>query len=299
MAVIVLLGAGASFGSKNALPHTPPLGNKLFDDLVARGGIAARLPEYIQNIFKSNFEAGMLEYYKMSNGNIMAFQRELAHYLAEFSPLSDNVYIKLITTLNRSRVIYSSLNYDLLFEISAGHCNLNTYYTSKHHSDGVRLLKIHGSSNFWPDIPTGTFVGCTFIGSGRADIQAPIRPLNQRQTIYKCLQEDSVAPAIAMFAPGKQVKISPDYVENQYGMWLNAVKKASKIFIVGVRVHEVDTHIWGELGKIQGSVHYFGFENDKREFAQWKQNSVKNNAFFHESDFENAVEIISKIYKKT
>lgn len=299
MAVIVLLGAGASFGSKKALPHTPPLGNKLFDDLTARGGIAARLPKEIQNIFKSNFEEGMLEYYKMSDGNIMTFQRELAHYLAEFSPLPDNIYIKLINTLNRSRVIYSSLNYDLLFEISAGHCNLNTYYTSQNHTDGVRLLKIHGSSNFWPDIQTGSFVGCTFMGSGRADIQAPIRPLNQQQTIYKCLQEDSVAPAIAMFAPGKQVKISPDYVENQYRMWLEAVKKASKIFIVGVRVHEVDTHIWGELGKIKGSVHYFGFENDKHEFTQWKASSVKDNAFFHESDFENAVEIISKTYKKT
>lgn len=297
MAVIVLLGAGASFGSKKALPHTPPLGNKLFDDLVARGGIAARLPKEIQNKFRLSFEDGMLEYYKTTNGNIMTFQRELAHYLARFSPLPGNVYIKLIKSLNRSRVIYSSLNYDLLFEISAGYCNLNTHYTSNNHVDGVRLLKIHGSSNFWPDIPTGTIVGCTFMGSGRADIQAPIRPLNQKQTIYKCLQEDSVAPAIAMFAPGKQVKISPDYVENQYAMWLDAVKIASKIFIVGVRVHEVDTHIWGELGKVKGSVHYFGFKGDKHEFFQWKTHSVKHNAFFHDSDFENSVEIISRIYK--
>lgn len=124
MATILLLGAGASYGSVGALPHVPPLGNGLFSDLVKRGGAAASLPADIKEIFEKNFERGMAEYYKCSNGDIMAFQRELAHYLASFQPSDSNVYLDLIRRLGSQRVIYSSLNYDLLFELSAAKLGL-------------------------------------------------------------------------------------------------------------------------------------------------------------------------------
>jgi hypothetical protein len=216
VATILLLGAGASYGSVGASPHVPPLGNGLFTDLVKRGGVAASLPTNIKELFEHNFEDGMAEYYKYSNGDIMTFQRELAHYLASFQPTDSSVYLDLINELGNQRVIYSSLNYDLLFELSAAKLGLFTCYSSVLQKGGIRLLKLHGSSNFWPDLPTGMFEGCSFSGNGRADIQAPIRPINQVETLEKCIKEDSVAPAIAMFAVGKAVKISPDYVDKQY-----------------------------------------------------------------------------------
>lgn len=295
MAVVVLLGAGASFGSVGVEPYTPPLGNGLFSDLVKRNGVAATLPDYIKRMFEANFEEGMAEYYKYSNGNIMSFQRELAEYLASFQPTSSNVYIDLVKELGCRRVIYSSLNYDLLFELSAASLGLFTNYSSEYNHGGVRLLKFHGSSNFWPNLPTGMFRNVQIYGSGRADIQAPIKALNQVETLNKCRLEDSVAPAIAMFAVGKKVKISPDYVENQYEMWKQQVTKSSKIFVVGVRVHEVDDHIWALLGKVKGKVTYFGFEGDKPEFEQWKNNHNKKNAYFYKSDFAQSVQVIKRM----
>lgn len=294
MAVIVLLGAGASFGSVEVEPYPPPLGNGLFHELVKRGGVAASLPNYIQKLYEKNFEEGMAEFYKYSNGNIMSFQRELANYLASFKPKNNNIYLELIQALRCQRVIYSSLNYDLLFELSAAKLGFFTSYTSEYQKGAVRLLKIHGSSNFWPDIPTGTFRNCTISGSGRADIQSPIRPLDQRQTLRKCAEEDSVAPAIAMFAVGKAVKISPDFVEHQYEMWAEQVKKSSKIFIIGVRVHEVDEHIWSLIGKAKAIVTYFGFDCDKTEFHHWKTNHNKTNAYFLKSNFKDSVSVIKK-----
>ncbi|MCD9490278.1 hypothetical protein GLP30_05465 [Photobacterium phosphoreum] len=237
----------------------------------------------------------MAEYYDYSNGNIMSFQRELAEYLAGFQPTSSNVYINLIKELGSQRIIYSSLNYDLLFELSAASLGLFTNYSSKYSQGGIRLLKFHGSSNFWPDLPTGMFKNCQMSGSGRADIQAPIKPLDQVGTLNKCRLEDSVAPAIAMFAVGKKVKISPDYVENQYDMWKQQVEKASKIFVVGVRVHEVDEHIWSLLGKVKGKVTYFGFESDRVEFEQWKSNHKKKNSYFYKSNFEQSVNTMKRL----
>lgn len=297
MAIVLLLGAGASFGSLGVKPYPPPLGNKLFPELVKRNGVAATLPHHIKRAFEIDFEDGMAKYYAFSRGNIMTFQRELAEYLASFYPTDSNVYIELIKNIGCKRVIYSSLNYDLLLELSASKVGYLTNYSSTHKHGSIRILKIHGSSNFWPDLPTRALQSVRFYDIEKADIQIPIRPLSQYDTLYKCRVEDSVAPAIAMFAIGKKVKISPDFVDQQYDMWVEQVCKASKIIVVGVRVHEVDEHIWSLLGKIKGNVMYFGFDNDKPEFETWKKNNNKKNAYFYKSDFKTSVKTISRMCK--
>jgi len=81
MVSVVLLGAGASYGSEESCQNTPPLGDKLFERLVEQGGIAAQIPDEIKTLFREKgFETGMAEYYIHSEYNIMRFQRELAHY---------------------------------------------------------------------------------------------------------------------------------------------------------------------------------------------------------------------------
>ena len=61
----------------------------------------------------------MAEYYRREQTNVMAFQRELGLYLAEFEPGPRNLYSKMLSVLPNNRVIYSSLNYDLLLEIAS------------------------------------------------------------------------------------------------------------------------------------------------------------------------------------
>lgn len=292
MASIVLLGAGASFGSEPDGAAAPPLGGDLFAKLESAGGVAAELPEDLKEIFRNNFEAGMAEYRERFDDDTIRFQRELAHYLALFHPSKNNLYIRLIQSIGIQRAIFCSLNYDLLFELSAAALGINTSYGTTKIEKYVRLLKLHGSSNFWPDIPVGMIRDSTFKGNGRADIQAPIRPLTQEETIYRCTHEDSVAPAIAMYAEGKPVKISPDYVEKQQAQWINSLKLAKNVFIVGVRVHPIDQHIWGALAKTKANVIYFGFPADMPVFFEWKASSSKKNSFFIEADFYNSIDII-------
>lgn len=294
MTRIVLLGAGASFGSIDASPSTPPLGGQLFDALASRGGLAATLPDNLKSTFRANFEAGMAAFYEYADGDVMRFQRELAHYLATFAPGPNNIYVRLIRELGISRFIFCSLNYDLLFELSAAILGHNTTYTSERSPGFVRLLKPHGSSNFWPYMPGVTIRNSTMKRSGRADIQAPIRPLSQVDTIEKCVTEDSVAPAIAMYAEGKPVKISPDYVEAQQKMWADSVGRASRICIAGTRIHLADTHIWAPLTACGADVFYFGLESDREAFGGWKEVSKKTNVYFVEASFSTAVPMISR-----
>lgn len=295
MVSVVLFGAGASFGSGAVSPHVPPLGNGpdgLFSRLEATGGEASRLPDRLKSAFRADFEKGMSEYYEYSNGAIMRFQRELAAYFAQFKPGPSNTYLRLIQTLGVKRVIYSSLNYDLLFELSAAALQLKTTYGVDASASGARLIKLHGSCNFWPDIPPGTLRGITISRSGRADVQASIRPLTQEETIHYCANEESLAPAMAMYAEGKSVKVSPDYVDDQQSQWQSAVVKARHVFVVGVRVHSTDFHVWGALAKTQASITYFGRPADKSTFFDWKKVAGKRNAYFIEATFSECVGII-------
>ena len=58
---IVFFGAGASFGSNATLPFCPPLGNQLFDELEKIGGAAKDIPDDLKNIFRENFETGIIK----------------------------------------------------------------------------------------------------------------------------------------------------------------------------------------------------------------------------------------------
>ncbi len=297
MPSVILLGAGASFGSGEVKPHRPPLGNDpdgLFTRLEAAGGLAASLPNSLKTLFRSDFEKGMAEFYEYANGNIMRFQREMAAYLAQFSPGESNAYIRLIRTIGSRGAIYASLNYDLLFELAAGSLGWNTQYHIEPIAGSVRLLKLHGSSNFWPYVPPGNSYNITFEGF-KVDVQSSIHPLNQEETLHRCINEhNSLAPAIAMYAVGKQVKVSPDYIEHQQQMWRTAIAAANRIFVVGVRVHNADVHVWGELAKADVPLTYFGLESDRPSFETWKTDNGKTNAGFIEATFEQCIDMIGR-----
>lgn len=297
MPALILLGAGASFGSGDVQPCRPPLGkgtDGLFARLEAAGGQAATLPDDLKTLFRADFEKGMAKFYEYADGDIMRFQREMAAYLAEFSPGKANAYVRLIRTIGPQRAIYASLNYDLLFELAAASLNLNTYYSIDPVATGVRLLKLHGSSNFWPDIPLGMIRNSTLKRSGRADVQAPIKPLNQQETLFRCHAEDSLAPALAMYAEGKAVKISPEYVERQQELWKTAARGSSRIYVAGVRVHNADVHVWNELAKARAPVTYFGRGWDKEPYERWSKDNRKHNAYFVEATFEECIAFIGK-----
>lgn len=291
MVAVVLMGAGASYGSEKST-HRPPLGADLFGALEQAGRIAKDLPEAIKKAFKLDFERGMLDYYEYSNGNTMRFQREMARFLAAFSPSAESVYLSLIRSLGPKRVIYSSLNYDLLFEKSASILGFLLNYTSHRLTGQINILKLHGSSNFWPII-SGEFKNVTIEGC-RVDLDAPISILNPAQTLRRCELEDSLAPAMAIYAPGKAVKVCPDFVKGQQDQWLNVLQKATKIFIVGTRVHPSDHHIWQPLGRCSAWIGYFGLADDKASFDKWRQTYLKQRAYFFEANFSSSVSLIQQ-----
>jgi hypothetical protein len=303
---LVLLGAGASFGSGDTHPHPPPLGTQLFNKLEELGGYAASLPNELKAVFRRDFEAGMAEFEKYGfKVDLHEFHRELAHYIVSFTPGLNNVYVDLIRALGNKRVVYCSLNYDLMFEISGARLGLQPAYHDEFPQDVpgrppntfVRILKPHGSSNFWPDMQGEILKNNRFFGFA-ADVTADVEILNQVETLQRCKVDKGFSPAISMFAVGKAVRACPAYVARQQEKWRRVAEKASRIFVVGVRVHQVDEHIWGVLGKTKAPVTYFGVsDNDEVEFNDWQNQSGKRNAWFVRADFAQSVKHMRALLK--
>ncbi|NDL65897.1 hypothetical protein [Acerihabitans arboris] len=110
----ILFGAGASHGSEPNLGITPPLGKKLFENLLFENGLATTLPDNLKEIFVQDFEQGMLEFIERCNkekkfSHVIRFQNELAQYLLKFMPTANNLYLKLLNNLKYRKYKYSSL----------------------------------------------------------------------------------------------------------------------------------------------------------------------------------------------
>lgn len=297
MGYLVLFGAGASYG--NATEHTPPLGDKLFEKLEALQGVSHSLPDNIKIKFKSNFEEGMAELCLKIPDAIMPFQRELANYLSKFSPQHDSNYVNLLRSIKTHRFKFSSLNYDLLFELSASIVGLETVYSKTNRKGAVNLLKIHGSCNFWPtaaDIMRGKVQIMNLHPEG-ADVISPIRIMGQEQTIRNTHGPDGLSPAMAVYAKGKKVRICPDFVQEQQKQWEHLVSTSSKIFIIGVRIHLPDKHIWEPIANSTASVHYFGGDNDQADFNLWASEYNRVNCYFRKAYFNESIDIIRKLTK--
>lgn len=298
MKVVIVLGAGASHGSVDVIGGTPPLGAHLFEALEQKeGSKAASLSPELKAKFKTDFETGMRDFFEESEGNVMAFQRELAQYLASFTPGPLNVYRLLLDAFRNIDTTYCSLNYDLLLEICAHQMGMMPGYGPVFPDGIVKILKIHGSSNFWPEIPT-QFKNVQLYGSKNADVVANVSVLNQNKTLLRCISDDSFAPSMSMYAKGKRVLISPSFIDDQLKAWNRAANEADFIFIVGVKVHLVDEHVWKVISSSEATVAYFGFESDKPAFMDWLNESGKKDAFFHQADFKSAIGILRKYIEK-
>lgn len=292
MVAVVLLGAGASFGSGETFPERPPLGKALFGKLEQLGGLAATLPEPLKEIFREDFERGMAEF-AQAGLDIGQFQRELAAYIAQFTPGPANVYHRLVRALGISKVVYCSLNYDLLLEQAAANFGINPNYgLERPTANFIRLLKPHGSSNFWPMVGGDQYKDVMFVNCAH-DINCPVKVLNQVDTQERCRVETTFSPAMSMFAVGKAVRTCPEYVTRQQEQWAEVIERGRSIFVVGVRVHPVDTHIWGIIAKSKASLFYYGVsDQDEAEFNAWVKDSGRKDCRFLRADFAQSVPLM-------
>lgn len=293
MSSIFLFGAGASYGSGPCHPYSPPLGANLFPELKAAGGIAATLDDDFANAFV-DFEAGMDRFWEERNTDTTELLRDMARYFVQFEPLAGNSYLKLMTILGgtKKKAVMVTTNYDLMIEhaINKAGCFV-TYGGFPVRKKNVPVLKIHGSCNFLPNVTPNQFDNISFDmghSPNGSIIEVGVTPnASPREIIEFCDRENSVAPALAMYSPSKRVLYGKNFVDAQQQSWLHALSQASRIYVIGLRVHLVDGHIWGPLAKARAPIHYVGREPDA--FTAWADNANRKAAYVLANSFEDAL----------
>jgi hypothetical protein len=149
---VVFFGAGASRGCGEVIPHIPPLGSELYSRLRSRFPERWGMPRFA-SLFENNFEEGMKGLYEAANPfDLQRLMCDMAIYLSEFEPSNNsNLYIQFLRELKSvlGDTIFSTLNYDLLFEDAVERIALETNHFVED-KEGITFLKLHGSCNFLP-----------------------------------------------------------------------------------------------------------------------------------------------------
>lgn len=299
MSTLLVFGAGASHWNPDCQPYPPPPGPKLFDALVEAGGVARTVSAELASVFRSDFELGMAEFCRARPRDVARFQRDMAAYLVQFVPGESNYYQVLVDRVRESgaSAVFATTNYDLLIE----HCISRRGLGIRYHElpvprDRVSVLKIHGSCNFLPDYGDAQFhnVQVGFVEGG-ALIEAPVRLAQSSGEVeHFCRTDTSFAPALTLYAKGKQAVACPSYVANQQRHFAAAAQAASYIVVVGLRVVAEDRHIWEPLKKSTAWIGYVGPDGD--DFLSWAQcrGKRRKSQVFAQS-FEESLPLISRL----
>lgn len=219
--------------------------------------------------------------------------RDMARFFAPFEPLDGNLYIELIKILGgtRKKAVMVTTNYDLLIEHAIVRSGLRVTYGGFPVADrNMPILKIHGSCNFLPDLGPLQVSGIGFDmgASSGAAIETGVRPAQSAQEVIEfCDREDSVAPALAMYSPSKQVLYCRSFIQAQQQAWLAALNQTSRIYVVGLRVHTIDEHIWRPLASAKAPLYYVGREPE--DFITWSRDNGRRETYVLARSFEAAI----------
>lgn len=298
MSTVFLFGAGASAFSGPCHPTCPPLGDDLFAALKKAGGIAATLDPSLVAVFENNgFEAGMARFREVRDVDTPELLRDTAAYLSQFAPGPQNCYRQLINALvaRRHAAVLATLNYDVLIELAVHQTGMGVEYGAvTRERDNMPVLKLHGSCNFLPDVGTNQFINCRAEGGGdptNAWMEPPaVRAVSAAEVRHFCRTEDSLAPVMACYAHGKPTPFAPTFVRGQQEKWRAALKSASSVYVIGVRVVPDDAHVWEPLRATKAAIGYVGPEDGP--FHEWAAGASRRLDYTVASSFDAAVPII-------
>jgi len=289
--IVILFGAGASYGAGGVLPEQPPLGDQLLPHLQRScPGTWGALPVDIVQEFETNkFESGMRLIYERFGHAIPQLMRDMAIYFIQFRPYQGrSLYCKLVRDLSAidklSRILFSTLNYECILEQSVAGFGMEIDYFHNDNTEAyVPIWKLHGSSNFFAAMVQASqgvrySTGVTFEGGLKA---LP----DSNSVIAHCLTETGLAPAMSLYMAGKPVSISPSEIRHVQSMWREAVLGCTAVIIVGVHPVLHDDHIWAPLAQTQAPLYFVG---DQSAFASWSRSARTGPFRFLGSRFDTA-----------
>lgn len=267
---IVLFGAGASYGCGGVAPAPPPIGGSLFPALRRLYANWRSIPREIATLFERHFETGMAEVIEKHGFAVGPLMQEMARFFAIFhiQNQSQNLYVELLKRAHRrSDIIWSTLNYECLLELAAAHLTWPVAYFAdpvEITERAVPVWKLHGSCNFKITGLEATR-GVSYSGTGVV-FGGSIQPIDPGQVSAHYSGNTALYPAMALYAAGKPISMSPSPIQDAQRRWNEHVRESDRVLIIGVRPYPADKHLWTSLAETPAEVAVVG---SHKQYEAW------------------------------
>jgi hypothetical protein len=297
MRKVVLFGAGASHGSGYIHPYSPPLGGGLYADLCRHYPyVWGAIPAPVGAIFERDFEQGMLHLVKTYRSAVPPLMRAMTDYFATFAPhrIGLDLYSQLLHELTDAAfaaTLFSSLNYECVFELAASACGHPVEYGDRPLDPrAVRVWKLHGSCNFIPD---GVEVHPAVQWSSGVQWDPPLR-VTTPTAAKRWLQATSLYAAMCLYTVDKPAEIGASMIGILQSEWATTVTEAEAVVVVGTRPHDQDRHLWAPLARARGDLYFCGAH---QSFYAWikRTRRAKRRSHFIGSTFDSAIPTIAEV----
>jgi hypothetical protein len=278
------LAAGASYGAWDDPSSTPPLGDCLFDHLVAGfPNTWGSLDDEQRSFFVGQdsrpwFEHGMLslwegEFSRARSGpppiTVQALLMDLGLYFAAFQLPAGvpNCYSALIDLFARfglvgQRLGVATLNYECLIELALSARGVPFDLNPNSPRKGLlSLWRPHGACNLLIDgVANGNMRNITIVGGNYyvagSGVSLVAVPPAQVASIYE--GQANIPPAMSLYAPGKHSPTAPELIMALRERWEQWARVADVVVVIGARYVPEDLHIWNGIHQGHGSVWYVG-----------------------------------------
>jgi hypothetical protein len=279
VSIVVLVGAGASYGAAGIFPRRPPLGYGLFAELCEAfphtwGAMDASLAAVFEGTaVDKGFEAGMAAAWEQE-WHPHEELWDLAVFFTRFvlNPNAPSAYDGLLQTLDRNGHLpdarFVSLNYETLLEQAMVRNGVQVRYivgfTEMARSAGD-LLKPHGSCNW---LPVGQIYGSgNKFGASVADYEGPIRVASLSDVRKERGIGASFSPAMSLYAPGKHSPVAPGAITAARDAMHAAIEESDAILVVGACPRLVDEHVFKPLAEADAPVFFVGGDEAIDDFV--------------------------------
>ena len=240
------------------------------------------LPPDLDEKFAADFEAGMLALVAANEHAVAPLMRAMTHYFATFrlDGSKKDLYSKLLQGLSSeclNRTLFSTLNYECLFEIAAAGQGLGIFYNQESLTeDAIRFWKLHGSCNF---IPAGITMrsGVSYAFRG-VNFNGPLQFVQPDEARQWADSDNALYAAMCLYTVDKPTQIGAPFISELQSEWAKVVVNAEHVVVIGTRPHYQDRHLWEPLSDTTADVHYVGAQKD---FNAWMERSARPVARTH------------------
>jgi hypothetical protein len=265
--IVIVFGAGASYGAGHVLPAAPPLGLDLYDALATQypnvWGPDSHIGKMWADKLRRDFERTMAEDVVpwVPSLTLLEWHRCVSQFFARYSleEHGRDCYSMLLSGLRTkgllARVTFGTLNYDCLLEQAIARLGIDVDYLLDDFvsSSSIPLAKIHGSCNF-VSIDLGSrralLTNANASGVECGFDRLPLTKLPERLQDKFGRHEQAFFPVLSLYSPYKPSILASVKLQGLRNTLTQRLTQTTAVLIVGIKPNpQGDQHLWDPIAQ--------------------------------------------------